>query len=68
MTDAEAMDDEMRAKSAQMPDREYAAGWRAYVNGSGRPGTHFAAKGWDDAQYADQACWRPILWSRNREE
>ncbi|NBW11763.1 MAG: hypothetical protein EBR82_27400 [Caulobacteraceae bacterium] len=65
MTDAEALDDEIRAKAAQMPDREYAAGWRAYVAGSERPTTHFAAKGWNEARYAAEDCWRPVLWSKN---
>ncbi|NBW19442.1 MAG: hypothetical protein EBR82_66855 [Caulobacteraceae bacterium] len=65
------MDDDLEAvavKLAATKEREYTHGWRAYVNGAKRPTTHWAAVGWDEAQYADQACWRPILWSRNREE
>jgi hypothetical protein len=63
------MDDDLEAvavKLAATKEREYQHGWRAYVNGAKRPATHWAAVGWDEARHADQACWRPIEWSRNR--
>ena len=65
------MDDDLEAvavKLAATNEREYTHGWRAYVNGATRPTTRWARIGWDEAQYAHQACGRPILWSRNREE
>jgi hypothetical protein len=65
------MDDDLEAvavKLAATKEREYQYGWRAYVNGAKRPATHWAAVGWDEARHADQACWRPIQWSRNRGE
>jgi hypothetical protein len=53
------MDDDLEAvavKIAATSEREYSVGWKAYVNGSRRPDTYWAAVGWDEARYASEAC------------
>lgn len=61
------MDDESaEVRLATTKEREYQVGWQAYVAGRQRPGTYWAAVGWDEAKYASEALWRPVLWSLPR--
>ena len=63
MTDNESDAEERYCRVVQTRDREYATGWRAYVNGRPCPSTPAAADGWREAEYADQQLGRDIRWS-----
>lgn len=63
MTDNESDAEERYCRVVQTKDREYSAGWRAYVNGQPCPSTPVAADGWREAEYADQQLGRDIRWS-----
>lgn len=63
MTDQEAHAEERYCSLMQTRDREYIAGWRAYVACQACPSTAIAAQGWAEAKYAAEELGRDIRWS-----